>query len=250
MTTVKILAMSDIHSRLSIFERLLTKERIDAVDKVVLLGDYVGYGTSPEKMVYLLLELKKVYGDKITLLKGNWEELAYGAITGELKYMSRSQCEEIIKSRRSSNVITSFTRSVKATKAFLSLYNQCRYAEVLDLKFVFAHAGVSPDYINHRDAMTILKNTTIGEFLWDGKAFAESDFSQSYYIYIVGHIPFCFLHDKPTPYVKQGHYINIDFRASSKYGNLGYFCIDTDTGAKAYKSYPVDQKARMGKIGV
>ncbi len=72
--TNKIFAIGDIHGCLESLEKLLDILPVNwGKDLVIFLGDYIDRGPSPRGVIEKILELKKLYRDKVITLKGNHE---------------------------------------------------------------------------------------------------------------------------------------------------------------------------------
>ncbi|MBR2860961.1 MAG: metallophosphoesterase family protein [Clostridia bacterium] len=67
---MKYLVLSDIHGNIVALEAILNKVPASRYDKILVLGDNVGDGPSPDKVINLLLEKDAV------MIAGNREELA------------------------------------------------------------------------------------------------------------------------------------------------------------------------------
>ncbi len=242
---MKILAMADIHGRLHHLTALLTPEKISVVDKVVLLGDYVGYGDQSVEVVCWLLSLKERLGEKLVLLRGNWEIMLYSALTGwRNEIVDGKQSLDIMSSRHNfQNSIVPFLRNQQARDVFLRFFNMLDDFYVpMEGGWCFVHAGI--------DVSEVGKATTAASI---SMALDHSDEYSRFWLeepdlpplaslpfkIVCGHIPFSFLHGKESPYTN-GNYINIDFRASSNYGRLGYVIIDTVANRKTYCAVPID----------
>ncbi len=76
---MKYLILSDIHSNKEAFSAVLSFVRRKPWDKVVFLGDLVGYGANPNQTVDLLRSLKPVIG-----IRGNHDKVCSGIEQGEL----------------------------------------------------------------------------------------------------------------------------------------------------------------------
>ena len=74
----KIYAISDIHGHYNEFIKSLNK--IDLSDKqsqLILLGDYIDYGSQSFQVISKIIELEKIYPKQIITLIGNHEEMFY-----------------------------------------------------------------------------------------------------------------------------------------------------------------------------
>jgi predicted phosphodiesterase len=54
---VRYLVFSDIHSNLESFEKFLVQKKVKNVDKILFLGDLVGYGPNPDEVISQFREL-------------------------------------------------------------------------------------------------------------------------------------------------------------------------------------------------
>ena len=74
----KIYAISDIHGHYNEFIKSLNK--IDLSDKqsrLIILGDYIDYGSQSFQVISKIIELEKIYPKQIITLIGNHEERFY-----------------------------------------------------------------------------------------------------------------------------------------------------------------------------
>jgi len=70
-----IYAISDIHGNLSALELALTRIDLSGDSRLVLLGDYIGYGPQSGATLRCIFDLQKRYGsEKVVVLRGNHEE--------------------------------------------------------------------------------------------------------------------------------------------------------------------------------
>jgi predicted phosphodiesterase len=76
---MKYLIISDLHSNSEALTAVLRRVRRKKVDKLVVLGDFVGYAANPNKVIDLLHEVKipKVF------IRGNHDKVAAGIDSGE-----------------------------------------------------------------------------------------------------------------------------------------------------------------------
>lgn len=71
-------AIGDVHGKLHqlnlIFNRIMPLRKSDGgTDRLVMLGDYIDRGHDSDKIIDLLIKLKKKFGDQLILLRGNHE---------------------------------------------------------------------------------------------------------------------------------------------------------------------------------
>lgn len=76
---MKYLVISDIHSNLESFEKLLNLKKVKEVDKILFLGDLVGYGANPNEVIDLFLSLKNTF-----LVRGNHDKVVAGIESSSL----------------------------------------------------------------------------------------------------------------------------------------------------------------------
>lgn len=67
---MKYLIFSDIHSNLEAFEKMLSLKKVQEVDKILFLGDLVGYGADPDDIVSIFRKLENVYS-----IRGNHDKV-------------------------------------------------------------------------------------------------------------------------------------------------------------------------------
>ena len=74
----KIYAISDIHGHNNEFIKSLNKiDLSDKQSKLILLGDYIDYGSQSFQVISKIIELEKIYPKQIITLFGNHEEWFY-----------------------------------------------------------------------------------------------------------------------------------------------------------------------------
>ena len=76
---MKYLIFSDIHSNLEAFRKLLTVVKTKNVDKLIFLGDLVGYGPNPNEVINLFRGLNNVY-----YIRGNHDKVVAGLESSSL----------------------------------------------------------------------------------------------------------------------------------------------------------------------
>jgi predicted phosphodiesterase len=67
---MKYIIFSDIHSNLEAFGKFLTLKRVETSDKLLFLGDLVGYGSNPDEVINLFKKLKNTYS-----VRGNHDKV-------------------------------------------------------------------------------------------------------------------------------------------------------------------------------
>ena len=72
--------LSDIHSNDEALAAVLARVRRKKFDKVVILGDFVGYGANPNRVVDRIRQIKR---EKV-MIRGNHDKVVVGADSGEL----------------------------------------------------------------------------------------------------------------------------------------------------------------------
>lgn len=136
-------------------------------DSLVMLGNYIDGAPGSDKIIDCLINLKKEYGDRITLLKGFREELLLNAINSDNgfdywitnggmptinDYILRANLNttpESIKRNRLSDLIP---------KQHIDFLTNLEYYKIID-SYCFLHSGFNP-------AFSILENN-IKNFVYD-----------------------------------------------------------------------------------
>lgn len=77
---MRYLILSDIHSNDEAMSAVLARVRRKKFDKVVVLGDFVGYGANPNKVVDRIRNIKR---EKI-MIRGNHDKVVVGIESGDL----------------------------------------------------------------------------------------------------------------------------------------------------------------------
>ncbi|HGR9839137.1 TPA: metallophosphoesterase, partial [Streptococcus pneumoniae] len=71
-------SVSDIHGHYNEFIKSLNKiDLSDKQSKLILLGDYIDYGSQSFQVISKIIELEKIYPKQIITLFGNHEEWFY-----------------------------------------------------------------------------------------------------------------------------------------------------------------------------
>ena len=83
----RILAISDIHGELELFDSLLEKVNYDAdEDQLILLGDYVDRGRDSKGVLNRVSELKR---KGAIILRGDHDEMMLNAVNGVPEALER-----------------------------------------------------------------------------------------------------------------------------------------------------------------
>ncbi len=77
---MRYLILSDIHSNDEALAAVLARVRRKKFDKVVILGDFVGYGANPNRVVDRIRQIKR---EKV-MIRGNHDKVVVGADSGDL----------------------------------------------------------------------------------------------------------------------------------------------------------------------
>lgn len=198
----RILAISDIHGELKLFQQLLVKTNYNAKqDQLFLLGDYVDRGPSSCGVLNLVAELK---ANGARILMGNHEAIMLAAcrsghpkpwlhwitVCGGIETLTSygyqvHDFEEAIKT----NSLPAFIRTLPKLEEHLKLIETFEpYIELDDA--IFVHAGVVPD--------VSLNEMKRNEFLWIREEFHTGYRGEKTIIF--GHTPTYKLQQDETNY--------------------------------------------------
>ncbi|MGH2318602.1 metallophosphoesterase family protein [Planococcus sp. SE5232] len=140
----RILAISDIHGELELFDELLQKAEYDAVgDQLILLGDYGDRGPDSKGVLERVIELKK---RGAIVLRGNHDQMMLDAVNDE------PGAKQIWARNGALATLQSYDPSIKdmtlPTAAVfwehIDFIKETDYYHETD-DFIFVHAGVQPD---------------------------------------------------------------------------------------------------------
>ena len=211
----RILAISDIHGELGLFQQLLVKVNYNAtLDQLFLLGDYIDRGPASSGVLNLVAELK---ANGARVLMGNHEAIMLaacrsghpkpwmhwitvcGGVETLISYGYQVQdFEEAIKA----NALPAFIRTLPKLEEHLQLIETFEtYIELEDA--IFVHAGVVPDMAP--------KDTERNQLLWIREEFHAGYRGEKTVIF--GHTPTYKLYQDPTNYsvyVGENNIIGID----------------------------------------
>ena len=155
----RILAVGDIHGCALTLESLIDQIELMHDDQIVFLGDYVDRGNGVYETVERLIKLKEEYGDVVTFLMGNHEEMFIRYLKGECR-MNEDRMflynggGVTIRSYRENLGITGkqdeFARPEyelywnNLPQRHKDFYDSLKVCHEID-QYVFVHAGVRPD---------------------------------------------------------------------------------------------------------
>lgn len=198
----RILAISDIHGELQLFQQLLVKTKYNATqDQLFLLGDYIDRGPASCGVLNLVAELQ---ANGARILMGNHEAIMLDAcrsghrktwvhwltVCGGIDTLASygyqvHDFEEAIQS----NSLPAFIRTLAKLEEHLQLIETFEpYIELDDA--IFVHAGVVPG--------VPLKETKRNQFLWIRKEFHAGYRGEKTVIF--GHTPTYKLYQDVTNY--------------------------------------------------
>ncbi|GLC88617.1 metallophosphoesterase [Lysinibacillus piscis] len=198
----RILAISDIHGELELFEELLVKVNYDAAqDQLFLLGDYVDRGPAVSGVLNLVSELR-TQGARVLL--GNHEAIMLracrsgqmqpwqhwvGLCGGEATLASYGYQLADFDEAIQQNTLPDFIQSLPKLEEHLQLLETFElYIELDDA--IFVHGGVVPDLT--------LEETDPLRLLWIREEFHHGYHGEKTVIF--GHTPTYRLHQDPTNY--------------------------------------------------
>ncbi len=139
----RILAISDIHGELELFNELLEKVNYNpSRDQLILLGDYIDRGPDSKGVLDRVVKLKD---EGAIVLRGNHDEMMVNVVEGRPGALERWERNGALATLQGyDSTIKSMTNPL--TKEFTAHVNFIRsldyYYETED--YIFVHAGVEP----------------------------------------------------------------------------------------------------------
>ncbi|RLG10075.1 serine/threonine protein phosphatase [Candidatus Pacearchaeota archaeon] len=172
----KIFAIGDIHGCLENLEKLLKILPVNwGKDLVIFLGDYIDRGPNPRGVIEKVLELKKLYGERIITLKGNHEWMFERFLKGiDIDIFLYNGGGMTLKSYYNKEGHLEIPEEHLKFLRELKLYYETE-------NYIFVHAGLRPG--------KELKEQSEEDLLWirDSFYFSEYKFPKTI---VFGHTPF------------------------------------------------------------
>lgn len=260
LNTKRILAVSDIHGHLDLFDRLLQKMRYQpGEDALVVIGDLVQRGAQNLGVIRRCMELSKL--PNVTVLQGNndlfvlsnryerllevlqyyGERTFHGEIAKELGLPLPQTVEEM------KTLCEKAKAAYPAEHAFLSSRPHILETE----KFLFAHAGLASEALDEQELKYVIEQDR----------FFEKGTHAFQKMLLVGHWPVAnyrtdTLSNAPL-YSKEKNVLSIDGgNGVKRFGQLNGVKLDNETGAWSwtftdeYETIPApcSQEAQPGTV--
>lgn len=198
----RILAISDIHGEIGLFNTILNKiNYLPNKDQLILLGDYIDRGPRSADVLEKVIQL---HNEGAIVLRGNHDQMMVNAAHGGKEEWNYWQ-------RNGGNItVASYGHQMTRDKLFknklfqkhITFIETLKYYYVHD-QFVFAHAGIDPK--------RPLSETDRDTFLWIREPFL-SEYSGNKVV-VVGHTRTVYLHDDPNNcdiYFGENNIVGID----------------------------------------
>ncbi len=139
----RILAISDIHGELELFNELLEKVNYNpSRDQLILLGDYIDRGPDSKGVLNRVMELKD---NGAIVLRGNHDEMMVNSVDGVLGAKERWERNKGLATLQGYDSTLNIMTNPR-TKEFTTHVNFIRsldYYYETD-NYIFVHAGVEP----------------------------------------------------------------------------------------------------------
>lgn len=223
--------ISDIHGRGEELELLLNKhwDKLKK-SKIVLLGDYIGYGKQNLKVLSLINKILKEL-DAI-VLKGNWEDMLYTVV--RKPNSSDENDKEKIKAfeyRGGKSLLNELNKEPNVLENFLNLIETmepCFYDS--ENMILFTHAGINFSKLRlcHGNLNLFIDLQEEEDLIWNFDFYPTvceniDMISKMPFTIVTGHTPIQMLdpncNDKCVSFLDK--VFCVDFGASRKSGNLG-----------------------------
>lgn len=142
--------MSDIHGCYDAFMNALSNWDKNK-EHLVLMGDYIDRGPDSFKVIRTLMDLKEKYEDKVTILKGNHEDMLTSWLFSPKELLALYYNEhhnECLKSFLGVDRYKSLSRQGRADDMIYKFKEELHFMKNLDLyketeHIIFVHAGLN-----------------------------------------------------------------------------------------------------------
>ncbi len=135
----RLIAIGDIHGRLSKLTGLLAKIDPSVDDRLVFLGDFVDRGPDSYEVVGLIIRLKRDY-PKTVALRGNHEDLIVSFFMGNMSQNARALWQKMDGGEQT---LASYRRNGSYLKDHRDFYESLPFNWETE-QYFFCHAGVRP----------------------------------------------------------------------------------------------------------
>ncbi len=177
----RVVVVGDIHCDFTslriLLEKIIKDESFDYINDgyILFLGDYIDRGNSFCKVLAILLQLKKIMGDRCILLKGNHELISYS--DGQIRSMVNPSDTAIFLN-------SNYQQDVEFCRLFVeyitSLPVYCIVSSV-DKRFLLVHGGITKDIYMNEGAMIDLN----GEIIFKSEVEIELEEQESVVLSVV-----------------------------------------------------------------
>lgn len=244
----RYIVISDIHGRFHELDYLLKKydSHIQNGYKLVLLGDYVGYGNMNSEVVKKLIHLSE--NDRVIILKGSWEDIIYRAYRPESIHEADKH-KKLIINKGSYLPLFELVNDKKLLEEFLDLIENMKPYHI-DGRYLFAHSGVDFRIWERCSSFEMfMLHHSESHYIWNDEFyenylrmyFMNPTFLETFrYTVVSGHVPTYTINPairnfkEPNPFV-WGKVIGVNFGAFSKEGRLGAVAIDENISFSSVK---------------
>lgn len=179
----EILVLSDIHGRGNELKVIVRKilNRLDNF-KIILMGDYIGYGNNNIEVVKMLKFLEE--NAECIFLKGNWEDMLYTYIKNKSSQDEWDKSKiRSFQNRGGIHTLNQFSKNKQALDYFINLIEKMSliHTEMINKEaYVFAHSGINLFVEDSMDLGVTLciNNYDNDDNIFDDDDIFDDDFSQ------------------------------------------------------------------------
>lgn len=207
--------MSDIHGCYDAFLNALNNWNKDK-EHLVLMGDYIDRGPDSLKVVKKIMSLKKEYGNKVAVLKGNHEDMLTSWLFSPSELLGLYYNEhhnECLKSFLGKEKYKSLTRQGRAERMIHKFKEELHFLKNLELyketeSIIFVHAGLNLNGDWKKDETSLL---------WIREKFIYSSLTPEKRVFF-GHTPTMTIHADVD---ENNRYNNFDIHISEDNMKIG-----------------------------